>query len=399
MLDDLIERFQRGVEGVLDDGVVALVLARNPHVQVAVSHFFKAICRFFNRINYSAHHLVDTFNDFAVLALVLGSVGAVVELAFDCCPCQFVGVFQQLQNGLLHLDEARHQFVLLAPAPDFLVHFQIAEIPVGDLVYRLVDIPQAFMHLIKGLFHFIPLAEVFFVNRAAQVVDRVLAQYVDHILNRFTHNFHQSVQALDQFIPFAVKGLGVAPILQPALPHGFNRGLRLVEQAVQVVDEGVQVVFNLVEITPVSIGDDWRDISLGNPVHVLGRHVQGANDRFQSCVDAFDNFPELTFVPGAVGAGVKPARYGCGDQCVDVVCKAFQGVHHSDKGGNKTVILTSLPDLPQAFQVAEFAVADIVHDHDHLRLLLLQIVGGKHQVVPDTVILSVCSPGKIVICI
>jgi hypothetical protein len=55
------------------------------------------------------------------------------------------------------------------------------------------------------------------------------------------------------------------------------------------VDADVEVVLDVVEVALVGVGDLGRDVALGDAVHVLGRHVQGLDDRVQHPIQAFDD--------------------------------------------------------------------------------------------------------------
>ena len=68
---------------------------------------------------------------------------------------------------------------------------------------------------------------------------------------------------------------GVGPGGQLAFDGGLGRACAAsADQAVEGVDALVEVVLDLVEVAVVGVGDLRRDVALGDPVDVLGRHHQ-----------------------------------------------------------------------------------------------------------------------------
>ena len=98
----------------------------------------------------------------------------------------------------------------------------------------------------------------------------------------------QLVDPADQFAPAAGKLRRVAARLQLAVLGGLDQRVRLGQQAVHHVDAGVEVVLDLVEVAVVGVGDLRRDVALGDPVHVLGRDVDGCDEGVDQLVHAFD---------------------------------------------------------------------------------------------------------------
>ena len=80
------------------------------------------------------------------------------------------------------------------------------------------------------------------------------------------------------------------------------------DQGVDGVDALVQVVLDLVEVAVVVVGDLGGDVALGDPVDVLGGHVQRADDRVERVVDAVDDRAELGADQLGVAAGLQAGR-------------------------------------------------------------------------------------------
>ena len=70
---------------------------------------------------------------------------------------------------------------------------------------------------------------------------------------------------------------------QLAVDRRLDQLVRLRQQPAHRVDAVVQVVLDLVELAVVGVGDLRRDVALADPVHVLGRHVQRADDGVARC--------------------------------------------------------------------------------------------------------------------
>ncbi len=81
-------------------------------------------------------------------------------------------------------------------------------------------------------------------------------------------------------------------------------------EGVQRHDADIQVVFDLVEIAVVRVGNRRRNIALRNPVNVLGRHVQRADYRVERLVDAFDDLAEVALMLRRVGTGRQFSFHG-----------------------------------------------------------------------------------------
>ena len=72
---------------------------------------------------------------------------------------------------------------------------------------------------------------------------------------------------------------------QLAFEHGLRQRNAVGDQPADGVDAHVEVVLDLVEVALVSVGDLGRDIAFRDAVHVLGRHVQGLDDRVQHPIE------------------------------------------------------------------------------------------------------------------
>ena len=50
------------------------------------------------------------------------------------------------------------------------------------------------------------------------------------------------------------------------------------DQCIDIVDRVVEIVFDLIEVAIVVVGDLRRDVPLGDPVDILSCYVQGSDD-------------------------------------------------------------------------------------------------------------------------
>ena len=71
---------------------------------------------------------------------------------------------------------------------------------------------------------------------------------------------------------------GVCTGVELAFDSCLGQHSSIANQHVHCVDALVQVVLDLVEITLVLVSDLLRNIALGDPVYVLGCHVQRSYD-------------------------------------------------------------------------------------------------------------------------
>ena len=81
---DVVHRVDRAVQCIFDDRMIALVIAFDFHVQVAVCHFLQAIRRFFDRFENGVQRIVDALDDFPVAAFELVSLATGLQPTFDC---------------------------------------------------------------------------------------------------------------------------------------------------------------------------------------------------------------------------------------------------------------------------------------------------------------------------
>ncbi len=81
--------------------------------------------------------------------------------------------------------------------------------------------------------------------------------------------------------------------------------LHLADQAAQGLDALVEVVLDLVEVAVVSVGDLCRDVTLGNPVHVLGSHVDRGREGVGYQVHGLHYRPELRSNSLWIGASLE----------------------------------------------------------------------------------------------
>ena len=86
---------------------------------------------------------------------------------------------------------------------------------------------------------------------------------------------------ISRYSPWNLRVVGAG--VQLALGGGLGQRRGFGDQAVDRVDALVEVVLDLVEVAVVVVGDLRRDVALGDPVDVLGRHVQRADRPRRAC--------------------------------------------------------------------------------------------------------------------
>ena len=111
------------------------------------------------------------------------------------------------------------------------------------------------------------------------------------------------VHALDDGAEVALVPGRVGARRELAFDRRVRERLRVGDQQIHRVDAGVEVVFEGVEVAVVAVRDLGRDRPLGDPVHVVGGHVERTDDGVERGVDAFDDAAEVAAVLGGVGAG------------------------------------------------------------------------------------------------
>ena len=109
--------------------------------------------------------------------------------------------------------------------------------------------------------------------------------------------------------------------------HGrFGQHRRIRHQGIDGVDAVVEVVLDGIEVAVIGVADLVGNGAARDLVHIIGRHIQRADDRIQSVVDAFHDLAVVAAVFGSVGAGGQFAFHGrfgqhrgVGHQGIDIV--------------------------------------------------------------------------------
>ena len=96
---------------------------------------------------------------------------------------------------------------------------------------------------------------------------------------------------------------GVGARGQLAVHRRLDQHAGVGHQRVDRVDAGVEVVLQNVEVAVVGVGDLGRNIAPADPVHIVGGHVQWADDRVQRVVHALHDLAEVALMLGSVSAG------------------------------------------------------------------------------------------------
>ncbi|TEB15525.1 hypothetical protein Psfp_02019 [Pelotomaculum sp. FP] len=88
--------------------MITFIITGDCDVQIAPGHFFQAFHRFVNRVEHSVKGLVETVDDLAVLTFVPGGVCPGVKLAVYGRLNQFLRIFEQVPDGLDHMNTGGH---------------------------------------------------------------------------------------------------------------------------------------------------------------------------------------------------------------------------------------------------------------------------------------------------
>ena len=183
-----------------------------------------------------------------------------------------------------------------------------------------------------------------------------------HVLGRDVHRADEGVErlvhAVDDLAEVAAVlariGAGGELAVLGALISGSRR-----HQPVHHVDAVVQVVLDLVEVAVVVVGDLRRDVALGDPVHILGSHVQRADDGVERLVDAVDDLAEVAADACSHRRGWRACRLDCRlDQHVGV---GHQRVHVVDAGVQVVLDLVEVAVVLVGDLRRDVALRDPVH--------------------------------------
>ena len=136
--------------------------------------------------------------------------------------------------------------------------------------------------------------------------DIALADVVDVVrgdIQRTDDRVQGVVDAFDDLLEVAlvlarVRAGGELPVHRG---RGEHRGV--VDERVDRLDAGIEVVLDGVEVTIVVVSDLRRDIALADAVDVVRGDAERPDDRVEGVVDAFDDLAEVALVLGRIRAG------------------------------------------------------------------------------------------------
>ena len=153
-----------------------------------------------------------------------------------------------------------------------------------------------------GLLHFFVVALVGFGDQFVDLAVGDLGQNAVAFADRQQDGVEHLVHALENPAVIALVLARVGACGEFAICRCLDQQSGLVHQRLDVIDAGVEVVLDFVEVAVVAVGDLGRDVALGDTVHVLGRYVQRTNHRVQRGIDALHNLAVVALVLAGFGA-------------------------------------------------------------------------------------------------
>ena len=321
--------------------------------EVAIFHGAQHRAQFLHRGADGHHDLVEPVHHAAEITLVLGGVGAQVELALDGGLGQEVGIRDQGTDGLVHADKALgHDVVFGADADRHggVTHgdgLGRAGLLVGGLYAGIeVELDLVVLALVLGHDH----------RRDIALGDAV--HIVGGDVERVDDVGHGLVDAQDQLVPAAHKQGGIRPLVELAVGCALDDDVGLRQQVGHHLDHGIEVALDDVVLALVLGGDGGGNDALGNFVHIVSRHVHRIHDIGDGLVDARDQLVPAAHKQGGVGTLVELA-VGCALD--DDVGLRQQVGHHLDH-----VVKVALDDVEVAVVVVgddrwNHAFGDVVH--------------------------------------
>ena len=224
-----------------------------------------------------------------------------------------------------------------------------------------------------------------------------------HILGRHVqwpdHRIQSGIDAFDDLAVVALVLAGIGARAQLAFHRGFRQHGGIDDECIHGVDAGVEIVFDFVEVAVVTVRDPGRDVTLGDTVHILCRHVQWPDHRIQGGIDAFDYFAVVALVLADIGASAQFAldcglgqHRGVGQHCVQgqlLLCHVGGEFHHfyrSSAGVKNGVVRSLNPDffaaLADALVLCRLVLAAVEPDPEFLVVGALTVgLIHKHAVV------------------
>ena len=168
--------------------------------------------------------------------------------------------------------------------------------------------------------------------------------------------------------------------LPPRLGEHFGVG----HQRVDSVDTLVEVVLDFVEIAVVGIGDFGRDIALADPVDILGRDIDRADERIAEIVDPADQFAPAACELARIGPRVASLpSTAASDQFIRFGQQAAHGI---DAVVQVVLDFVEIAVVGVGDLRRDVALADPVHifgrDIDRADKRIAQIVDAADQLSP-----------------
>jgi 5-keto 4-deoxyuronate isomerase len=275
---------------------VALVVAVDVQGQITMRDCAHDAAHFVDGHDHGFERVVDAFDDFAEVALVLRRVGAHREFAFHRGLRQAVGVGHQRAHGADDVHQALGQHVVVAAHFDR--HRQVAA---RNGLRRRRLLVGGLDAGVEVVLDGVEVAVVGVGDGLGDIAQGDQLHVLGRDVQRADHGVQRVVDALHHFAEVALVLAGVGTGGQLALHRRLRQQAGIRHQRVDRVDAGVEVVLERVEVAIVAVGDLGRNRAARDIVHVFGSHVQGANHSVQRVVDALHHLAEVALVLGGVG--------------------------------------------------------------------------------------------------
>ena len=227
-----------------------------------------------------------------------------------------------------HRRQRLHQLVLRRALPDG--HRQVA---VGNLLGRRGDVVHGHDQRVQVVLDVVEVAVVGVGDLRGHIalgdqvhIPRGHVQRADDRVQRVVYALHDLA-----IVALVLAGIGAGG--QFAVHRRLDQRSGIGDQRIDGVDAGVEVVLDGVEVAVVGVGDLGGNVAPADAIHVIGGHIQRADDRVQRVVYALHDLAIVALVLAGVGAGGQFAVHrrfyqhaGIGNQRVDRVDAGVQVV-------------------------------------------------------------------------
>ena len=147
-------------------------------------------------------------------------------------------------------------------------------------------------------------------------------------IERSDNRVETIIDALDDIFEVALMFGGIGTGGKFTIYSGFREHFCVDNKGINGINTNVEVVFDLVEVAVIAVGNLRRDVALGDPIDIFGGHIKRSYNRIKTVINADDDFLIIPLVFRGIGTGGKFTFHCRLRQHACIGHQSADGVHH-----------------------------------------------------------------------